>query len=84
MTASTLVHGGWALLLSVHWDQDDVLFGSTDVRPAAGAAGGHRVRGHVRQHPAAARAYQPDVPALEWLAGVQRSWSSCADSSTRA
>jgi aryl carrier-like protein len=72
LTVSTLVHGGWALLLSEHCDQEDVLFGSTmSGRPPELPGATECVGMFVSTLPLRVR-YQPDVPALEWLAGVQR------------
>ncbi len=72
LTVSTLIHGAWALLLAAACDQDDVLFGSTvSGRPPDLPGATECVGLFANTLPLRVRCPR-DVPALDWLQGIQR------------
>ncbi|MGI5152100.1 condensation domain-containing protein [Plantactinospora sp. CA-294935] len=72
VTAGTLVHAGWALLLGVHTGRDDVLYGATlSGRPPELPGVTESVGMYVNTLPLRVPA-PADAVVLEWLGEVQR------------
>jgi amino acid adenylation domain-containing protein/non-ribosomal peptide synthase protein (TIGR01720 family) len=70
ITASTLVHGAWALLLSRYSGEEDVVFGSTVSGRSAPVQGIDRMVGlFINTLPVRARV-RPDEPAAAFFAGL--------------
>jgi nonribosomal peptide synthetase protein BlmV len=72
VTASSVIHGGWALLLGLHCAADDVLFGSTvSGRPPELRGATECVGMFASTLPLRVRC-PDDAITLDWLRGVQQ------------
>ena len=77
VSAATLFHAAWGLVVARTSGRDDVVFGSVLLGRLQGSAGAQRDPGHVHQYAAAAAAAARRDGSRSWSSRRSASWWSC-------
>ncbi len=74
VTLNTLMQGAWALLLSRHSGEEDVVFGATRACRKSSVEGAESMVGlFINTLPVRARV-RPDAPVVPWLQDLRKQW----------